>query len=461
MDDFLAKFYPDVLAHKLNAHEDNYCKYRNQVFQLFSSCLYLSALVATFLASEVTKKFGRTRTMLIAGLFYIAGTAMGSAAQNLGMLLTGRIFLGCGLGFANQAVPLYLSEIAPPKSRGGLNYLFVVYVTIGIFSGNIVNYITSNIHPWGWRLSLAIAGVPSIILTVSGLILVETPASLIQRGYYDQAKAVLRRVRGFDDIDTEYEDILKASEVSTGARNQFRTLLKRGNRPQLVMAFAFPFFQQVAGNDAILFYGPFLFKTAGFGDKAALYSAVITGATGFLAACVAVFLVDKVGRKKLLLSSAVVMISAMVVMTAIFAAGLPGNTQTLPRAEGIVEVVMVCLFVIAFSGSLGPLAWLIPSEIFPLEIRSAGLSFTVFINMLFKFLIAQTFLSMLCAFKYGTFLFFGGWGLVMSVFVVLLVPETKGIPIDDMTEVWRSHWFWSKVIPSDTEQIEELAKAKP
>ncbi|MCO5549041.1 hypothetical protein L7F22_002507 [Adiantum nelumboides] len=217
MDDFLLKFYPTVYMHKKNAKKDNYCKYNNQVFQLFSSSLYLAALTATFFASAVSKKLGRKVAMLCAGLFYIFGTMIGTLAQHRAMLITGRALLGCGLGFANQAVPVYLSEIAPPRIRGSLNMLFGMNIAIGILSANIVNYFAAKVHPWGWRLSLGMAGIPSLLLTLSSLIIVETPSSLIERGKHEQARNVLRRIRGTTDVSTKLDELLDHSKQLQGS----------------------------------------------------------------------------------------------------------------------------------------------------------------------------------------------------------------------------------------------------
>ncbi|MCO5549034.1 hypothetical protein L7F22_002501 [Adiantum nelumboides] len=449
MDDFLLKFYPEVYTHKNNAKEDNYCKYNNQVFQLFSSSLYLAALIATFFASAVSKRLGRKVTMLCAGLFYILGTVIGTAAQNLAMLITGRALLGCGLGFANQAVPVYLSEIAPPRFRGALNMLFVVYVTIGILAGNIVNYFAAKVHPWGWRLSLGIAGIPALLLTLSSLIVVETPSSLIERGKHEEARDVLHRIRGTSEVSAEFDELLDDSKRLHGSSNWtgFREFFcERRHRGEMVVVCLIPFFQQVAGNDAILFYGAFLFKLAGFGDQASLYSAIITGACTFLACSTSTLFVDKVGRRRLLLFGCALMASSLAVVGSIFAAKLRGDVKKLASAESVTEVVMVCVFVIGFGASLGPLAWLIPSEILSQNIRSAGQSVAVFVNMLFKFVIAQTFLSMLCAFKFGLFFFIAGWSVVIAIFTVLLLPETKHVPLYKMEALWQNHWFWNKVV---------------
>ncbi|KAH7422311.1 hypothetical protein KP509_12G003000 [Ceratopteris richardii] len=449
MQDFLLKFYPTVYRNEQSVKHDNYCKYNDQVFQLFTSSLYIAALLASFLAGSVTHKRGHRSTMLMAGILFSTGTILGSAAENLTMLLLGRIFLGVGLGFANQAVPLYLSEVAPPSYRGGLNMLFSINIALGIFGGNLINYLASHIHPWGWRLSLAMTGLPSFAITLAGLILVDTPTFLIRQNKHEQAKRVLQKLRGHPDIAAEYADLVKATEIAEHlrAKSSIRNLFHLRNAPQLTMAIALPFFQQFSGNDAILFYGPFLFKAAGLGVKASLYSAVVTGSVAVVGTVVSVLIVDKAGRRTILLGASVVMFGCMVAVGIIFGVEIKGTVSKLSSAGSGLELAMICLFVFMYKGSWGPLAWVIPSEIFPLDIRSAAQSVVVFTNMLFKFIIAQTFLSMLCTFKFGIFFFFAGWLFVMGVFTLLFLPETKGIPLDDMVDrVWRRHWFWKSFI---------------
>lgn len=145
MPSFLQEFFPDVYI-KIEEHreESNYCKYDNQKLQLFTSSLYLAALVATMVASPVTRSLGRKKTMLIAGFFFILGTALNAVAKTLPLLIAGRILLGCGVGFANQAVPVFLSEIAPTRIRGALNIMFQLNITIGIFIANLVNWYTAK-----------------------------------------------------------------------------------------------------------------------------------------------------------------------------------------------------------------------------------------------------------------------------------------------------------------------------
>ncbi|MCO5547522.1 hypothetical protein L7F22_000972 [Adiantum nelumboides] len=456
MDDFLAKFFPSVLRKKEGTSASSaYCQYDSQTLQLFTSSLYLAALVATFVASPVTRRYGRKVSMLVAGLLFDAGVILNGTAQNLEMLIIGRVLLGCGVGFANQAVPLFLSEIAPAHLRGALNILFQLNVTIGILAAELVNYGALKKRPWGWRISLSLAGVPAVILTVGSLLLVETPNSLVERGHFEKAKVVLRKIRGTDNIHAEFEDLVEASRIAQQVKHPFKNLLQRRSRPQLVITCCLQFFQQFTGINAIMFYAPVLFKTLGFKDDASLYSSVITGGVNVLATLVSVYSVDKVGRKVLLLEACVQMFVSQVAIAILLGIGLRDGRTTLPNSTAIVVVVLICVFVSAFAWSWGPLGWLIASEIFPLETRSAGQSVTVSVNMIFTFVIGQAFLSMLCKMEYGIFLFFAGWVVIMGLFALLFIPETKGIPIEEMDGLWRRHWFWKRIVPSDVVQGDE------
>nr|BAK01004.1 predicted protein [Hordeum vulgare subsp. vulgare] len=149
MEDFQREFFPTVLRKRRENKGSNYCRYNNQVLQLFTSSLYLAGLVSTLFASYTTRRLGRRATMRIAGGFFIVGVVFNGAARNLGMLIVGRILLGCGVGFANQAIPLFLSEVAPTTIRGGLNTLFQLNITIGILFASLVNYGTNKYLPVG------------------------------------------------------------------------------------------------------------------------------------------------------------------------------------------------------------------------------------------------------------------------------------------------------------------------
>ncbi|XP_068667781.1 sugar transport protein 8-like [Aristolochia californica] len=458
MDTFLKEFFPKVYLRKQIAKENNYCKYDNQLLQLFTSSLYLAALVMSFYAATMCKKFGRKVTMQAASVFFLVGALFTVAAHRLWMLIIGRILLGFGVGCGNQAVPLFISEIAPVKFRGALNICFQLMITIGILLANIVNYYTAPVS-WGWRLSLGLAGVPALILMIGSFSISETPTSLVERGKLSEGRAILKAIRGVENVDLEFEEIQNACEIANRIQNPFKNLMKTSSRPQLVIGVLMQVFQQFTGINAIMFYAPVLFQTIGFKNDAALLSAVITGTVNVLSTLVSIALVDRAGRRSLLLEACVQMGISQAAIGAILATKL-SLTGSLDHGTAIWVVLLICLFVSGFAWSWGPLGWLVASEIFPLKTRAAGFSFAVSSNMLFTAVIAQSFLSMMCKMRAGIFFFFLAWIVVMGLFVVFLLPETKQVPIDEMGErVWKQHWYWKRFMVDDDDHV-QAKKAK-
>nr|GEV55137.1 sugar transport protein 14-like [Tanacetum cinerariifolium] len=400
MDYFLKEFFPKIYRRKQeHLKETDYCKYDNQILTLFTSSLYFAALVSTFFASHVTRNKGRRASILCGAVSFFAGAFMNAGAQNIAMLIIGRCLLG--------AVPLYLSEMAPAKIRGKVNQLFQLTTCLGIFIANFINNATEK-HSWGWRLSLGLAAVPATLMFVGGWFLPETPNSLVEQGRLEEGRRVLEKVRGTKNVEAEFQDLLEASEVAKAIKHPFRNLLERKNRPQLIIgALGIPAFQQLTGMNSVLFYAPVIFQSLGFGSGASLWSSTITSGTLVVATFISMAFADKFGRRALFLEA-------------------------------------------AYGRSWGPLGWLVPSELFPLETRSAGQSIVVCVNMFFTALVAQCFLVSLCHLRYGIFLLFGGLIVVMSIFIYLFLPETKQVPIEETYLLWQNHWFWkSYCVPED------------
>ncbi|KAJ1283837.1 hypothetical protein BS78_03G157600 [Paspalum vaginatum] len=449
MDPFLKSFFPSVYAKEQEVVETNqYCKFDSTLLTLFTSSLYLAALVASLFAGHITNKCGRKVSMLGGGAIFLIGAVLNGLAKNVAMLIIGRIFLGIGVGFSNQSVPLYLSEMAPARMRGMLNISFQLMITIGILAANLINYFTAKIAGgWGWRIGLGLAAVPALIMVGGSIFLPDTPNSLVSRGKVEEARAMLRRIRGTDDVALEFDDLVAASDATEAIESPWRTLLQRRYRPQLVMALLIPTLQQLTGINVVMFYAPVLFKTIGFGGTASLMSAVITGLVNTFATFVSIATVDRLGRRKLLLQGGTQMILAQFVLGTLIAVkfGTSGVAE-ISRSYAIGVVFCICVFVSAFAWSWGPLGWLVPSEIFPLEIRSAAQSAVVVFNMIFTFVIAQIFLMLLCRLKFGLFYFFGAWEIAMTLFVYFFLPETKGIPIEEMDTIWGNHWYWKQFV---------------
>jgi len=352
-----------------------------------------------------------------------------------------------------------VSEVAPYKYRGALNMMFQLAITIGIFVANVLNYIFAKMENGeGWRYSLGFAGVPAIMIIIGAIFLPDSPSSLIERGLDEKAKNELIKIRGTTDIEEEFGDLVAARESSKAVKHPWISLLNRQYRPQLTFAIAIPFFQQLAGMNVIVFYAPVLFKTIGFGATASLMFAMITGGCNAIATLVSIFTVDKFGRRTLFLEGGIQMFICQIVITIAIACkfGLDGNPGILPKWYAIVVVCGICMYVAGFAWSWGPLRWLVPSEIFPLEVRSAAQSINVSVNMIFTFAIAQIFTAMLCHMKFGLFIFFACFVIVMSTFIYKFLPETKGVPIEEMHVVWQTHPYWKKFVkPDDVRPISD------
>ncbi|KAL9272043.1 Sugar transport protein 7-like protein, partial [Drosera capensis] len=269
--------------------------------------LPLSSLVASLLAPPITRNHGCRTRIICGGISFLLGAILNATAQNLAMLIAGRLILGVGIGFGNQVVPLYLSKVAPAHIRGGLNMMFQVAKTIGRFTANMINYGTEKLQPWGWRLSLGLAAAPALLMTVGGIFLPETPNSLIERESRNDGHKVLEKNRGTSDIGAELQDMTDASECANAIKNPFKSILRR-NIPQLIMVIFMPAFQTLTGINSILFYAPVLFQSLGFGGNASLYALSLTSAVLVASTLLSIGTVNQLGRRGLLISGGFVMV---------------------------------------------------------------------------------------------------------------------------------------------------------
>ncbi|XP_074272658.1 sugar transport protein 5-like [Silene latifolia] len=447
---FLQEFFPSILKNAANAETNMYCVYDSQLLTSFTSSLYIAGVIASVVASRVTATYGRKFTMVLGGCTFFLGALINGASINIAMLIIGRLLLGFGVGFTNQAAPVYLSEVAPPKWRGAFNTGFELFIGIGILIANCINFATSKIT-WGWRVSLGLAAVPAVVMTVGALFIPDTPNSLVARGKVEEAKQSLVKTRGKDNVDAELSELIKASEIAKSVGEEpFMSIFKRVYRPQLVIGILIPFFQQVTGINVIAFYAPVLFTSVGFGSDSALIAAIILGLVNLGSNLVSIFLVDRFGRRVLFLQGGVQMFICQVAVAGILAAtiGMSGTGQ-MSKGSAILVLVLMCLYAAGFGWSWGPLTWLVPSEIYPLKIRAAGLSISIAVNFGTTFVVSQTFLAMLCKFRFTAFLFYSAWIAIMTIFVALFVPETKGIPLDSMHRVWKQHKYWNKFVNNE------------
>ncbi|KAK6132224.1 hypothetical protein DH2020_034044 [Rehmannia glutinosa] len=259
---------------------------------------------------------------------------------------------------------------------------------------------------------------------------------------------MLQKIRGTGDVESEFDDLVSASNASKTIKHPFKKILLRKYRPQLVMSVAIPLFQQVTGITVICFYAPILFQTIGSGVSASLMSSIFLGVVGMSTTLLSMFVVDKLGRMALF------HIGGMQMLIGVIMAAKLGDHGEMSKRYSILVLILICIYVAGFDLSWGPLGWLVTSEIFPLEIRSAAQSINVAVGFLSTFVVAQMFLPMLCHFKFTIFFFFAGRVAVMTGFVYALLPETKDVPIEKMDKIWREHKFWKRFV-GDGQEYEE------
>ncbi|XP_010235585.1 sugar transport protein MST1 isoform X2 [Brachypodium distachyon] len=448
MESFLEAFFPEILRKMSNAQQDAYCIFDSQVLNAFVSSFYLAGMLSSLLAGHVTRTLGRKNSMLIGGLLFFAG-ALNFTAVNISMLIIGRVLLGVGVGFTSLSAPVYLAEIAPARWRGAFTSTFHFFLNVGFFMADLVNYGATTIPRWGWRLSLGVGIFPAAIIVVGAAMIPDTPNSLVLSGKLDEARASLRRIRGpAADIDAELKDIVQAAEedkrYSSGA---LRRLGRREYRPHLVMAVAMTVFLEMTGVTVVSIFTPLLFYTVGFTSQKAILGSIITDIVSLVSIAAAAVAVDRYGRRSLFFLGGVVLVLSLVAMACIFGVQLgTDGGAAMSRGYAATVVALVCLYTVGFGVSWGPLSWVVTSEIFPLEVRTATLGLSGAISGLLAFAQSQSFLEMLCRFKYGTFAYYAGWVVVMTAFVAVFLPETKGVPIESMGAVWAQHWYWKRFV---------------
>ncbi|KAM6579923.1 hypothetical protein CsatA_003697 [Cannabis sativa] len=447
-------------SYKDKSSFESYCKDGAGMSFGLLLIVYLPGIVAAFIASPVTRKYGHKKSIIISAAIFCVSAALliaSSKKPDLLIFFIGQISLGLGIGFGAQAIPLYLSEIAPTHFRGGSNFMFQLAISLGISIASIDNYTDRHLtKPWyavdlfyNYGPSFGLVTALALLMIVAAIFLTETPISLIHRGSKEKGKKVLEKLRGTEQVEAEFQDMVSASELAKTVKTPFRSIFWKKNRPQLVLAILVPMFRSLTGINSLLYYTSILFLNMGYKDKTILYPSVIIGAILVLSTLLSMTVVDRFGRRVLLISGGIVMLICQIII-AIILAGKVDN-QNLSRTLFIVLIVVICLFALAFGWSWGPLAWTIPSEIFPLEIRSTGQSIAVAVNFIVTSVVADSFLPLLCQIKFGIFLFYAGWILLMNIFVYMFLPETKGVSIDDMASVWRNHWFWKKIVPAQHE----------
>jgi sugar porter (SP) family MFS transporter len=352
------------------------------------------------------------------------GCALSLTAE---MLIGFRFLLGLAVGTASFVAPLYISEVSPPKVRGGLVSFNQLAIVTGILLAYVANY-TLKDFPEQWRWMLGVAAIPGLVLTLGMLTVPHSPRWLKSHGRDDEARDVLERLRAGDpnaDIDGEIRDIEEAAQKERGTTVQ--SLLRPELRPMFAVGLLLAVAQQFVGVNTVIYYAPTILSDTGMGNSAALAATVIVGATNLVFTVVAVMLLDKVGRRALLMTGTVGLLLALLLLGVYF------TSSTLQQDYGWVALAGLVLFIASFAVGLGPVFWLMISEIFPVGARGKAMSVCTIANWGANFLVAQTFLSLSEAItRQGVFFLYAALAVASVVLFAKWVPETKGRSLEQI-----------------------------
>ncbi|MDQ2074419.1 sugar porter family MFS transporter [Haloarcula sp. H-GB4] len=387
------------------------------------------AAAGAAVGGQLADRLGRRRLILIAAIVFFVGSFTMAVAPTVPVLVAGRLIDGVAIGFASIVGPLYISEIAPPEIRGGLTSLNQLMVTTGILLSYFVNYAFADAGAWRWMLGAGI--VPAVVLAIGILKMPESPRWLFEHGQKDEARAVLKRTRS-DGVEQELDEIEET--VETQSETGVRDLLAPWLRPALVVGLGLAVFQQITGINAVIYYAPTILESTGLGSVASILATVGIGTINVVMTVVAIMLVDRVGRRRLLLVGVGGMVATLAVLGTVFY--LPG----LEGGLGIIATISLMLFVSFFAIGLGPVFWLLISEIYPLSVRGSAMGVVTVANWGANLLVSLTFPVLTDGVgTSATFWLFGLCSLLGLVFVYRYVPETKGRTLEAIEDDLRQN----------------------
>ena len=382
---------------------------------LVVSSMLFGAIVGAGGSGPLSDKIGRRRLVLFIALVFIVGSLVLAFSTNIAMLIIGRVIVGLAVGGSMSTVPVYLTEMAPTELRGSLGSLNQLMITIGILSAYLVNYAFADMGAWRWMLGLAV--VPSLILLVGVAFMPESPRWLLENKSEKAARDVMKITYNPDAIDAEIKEM---KEIASNSESTFSVIKSPWLRPTLIIGCIFAIFQQFIGINAVIFYAPTIFTKAGLGGSASIIGTVGIGVVNVLVTILALFIVDRVDRKKLLVVGNLGMIASLVIMAMlIWSIGI--------QSSAWVIIICLSLFIVFFGISWGPVLWVMLPELFPTRARGAATGIAALVLNFGTLIVAQLFpiLNHHLDTEW-VFLIFAAIGVLAMFFVIKYLPETRG-----------------------------------
>lgn len=385
-------------------------------------------------AGYMSDKFGRKKILIVTAILFAVSALWAAVPTTLNQFVIARIIGGIGVGAASMLSPLYISEIAPADKRGMLVTLYQLAIVIGINLIYFVNLLIagSGTEQWnidmGWRYMLGSGIIPSALFLVALFLVPESPRWLASKNREDEAMKILEKVNGKMAATVVMADIKKTLNEEQGT---IRELFAPGLRTAMIIGVFLALFSQITGINAIIYYAPEIFKSVGFGTDSALLQTVIIGITNTVFTFVAIKYIDKLGRRKLLLIGVTGMIVCLLGVGTVF---------YLQLSSGPLLLIFILGFIASFGCSLGPIPWVIMSEIFPTKTRGIAMSIATLTLWIGVVLITQ--LTPVLLSEVGgavTFWIFGANSILLLLFTYKMIPETKGKTLEEIEKYWIKH----------------------
>ncbi|MBU1037948.1 MAG: sugar porter family MFS transporter [Candidatus Omnitrophica bacterium] len=403
--------------------KDQFSLSSGAIERVVSSVLF-GAMIGAAFSGALADRFGRKKVLLTTGFLFAVGAIGASMASGVGAIIGFRFLIGVSIGVASYTAPLYISEISPPNARGALVSLNQLMITFGIVVSYLVDYMLSTGES-GWRWMFGLGAIPAIVLVLGMIALTESPKWLVSKNRIEEARKALARTMSPDKLSEEIKTIQNSLDAKPSS---WKDVLAPWVRPTLIVGIALAFFQQLTGINTIIYYAPTIFEFAGFSShKVSILATVGVGVVNVLMTIVAIWFIDRIGRKPLLYIG----MTGMAISLGIL--GLAFYMPQMAEALKMLTVLSVVLYIASFAISLGPIFWLIISEIYPLGVRGRAMSIATLANWGFNLVVASTFLTFIDKLgKAGTFWLYAVICVTGLIFCYLYVPETKGRSLEDI-----------------------------
>jgi SP family galactose:H+ symporter-like MFS transporter len=397
--------------------------------EIVVSAVLLGSLGGALAGGSLADRFGRRRLLFGAAIIFGVAAIGTALAPSVALLIVARVVAGGAIGIASFVAPLYICEIAPVAVRGKLVAINQVALTSGIVISYLIDYAFAGAQAWRWMFALA--AVPAAAFGLGLMFIPASPRWLVGAGQVNEARAVLKRIRTSDQVEGELRDIQHSAAQQ---KAHWSELLNPLLRAPMVVGVGLAIAQQITGINTVIYYAPTIFKAAGMSSASvAILASVSVGVVNVALTLVAMQLIDRVGRRPLLL------VSLAGMALSLFVLGLAFSLPQLSASLGGIAVISLMIYVGSFAVGLGPVFWLMLSEIYPLRIRGRAMSIGTAANWITNLIVALSFLTLTQVLgKPATFWLYGAVSVGAWLFSYFLVPETKGKTLEEIEAQWKT-----------------------